>query len=86
MASEPQSPDAPRHAQPPHDAEAVAGPSAHTPAPAPLIAGEPELAPPSTPHPSVINPPDAHAPVDIDEVLLYTPFCLSVPTPNSFAG
>jgi hypothetical protein len=61
MASEPQPPAPPRDAQPSHDTEA--------PAPAPLAAGEPELATLPTPNPSVINPPDAHVPVEIDEVL-----------------
>jgi hypothetical protein len=61
MASVPQPPAAPRDAQPSHDTEA--------PAPAPLAAGEPELATLPTPNPSVINPPDAHVPVEIDEVL-----------------
>ena len=68
MGSEPQSPEPPRDDQPPHYAEAFAGPSTHTEALAQLTAGGPE-APRSAPHPSVINPPDAHVPVEIDEVL-----------------
>lgn len=71
--SEPQPPpegprDAPPFAHPLRDEDAVARQASLALAPAPLRADEPELAPAPAPHPLVMNPPDAHAPVEIDEV------------------